>query len=163
MVTSTTGQSHKLVYEALTWKGFLSWLQSNYTDDAVHMDETLKICKDVSEVSLKQVPQNMSCARIMYLFEVYLEFLRVGNGSLSTFWLHYQDMVEILLGVLRASREGHWMLHMASIRTMIPWCFAYDRHNYTHYLPYDYAQMPQLPVEHPDVHAEFMLFSSARL
>ena len=36
---------HKLVYEAITrmvWKGFLSWLQSNHTDDMVHMDDTLK-------------------------------------------------------------------------------------------------------------------------
>ena len=121
---------HKLEYELLTrlaWKGFLSWLQSNHTDDVVHVDETLKtfsnLCKDVSQVSLKQVFQNMSCARIMYMFEVYLEFLRVGNGSLSTFWLSYLDMVEILLGLLRASREGHWMLHLASIRAMIPWCF----------------------------------------
>ena len=117
---------HKLAYEALirlAWKGFLSWLQANHTDDVVHMDETLKttsnLYKDVSQASLKYVFQNMSCARIMYLFEVYFEFLRVGNGSLSTFWLSYLDMVEILLGLLRASREGHWILHLASIRAMI--------------------------------------------
>ena len=48
------------------------------------------------------------------------------------------------------------MLHIASIRAMIPWFFAYDRHNYACYIPYYYAQMTQLPVEHPDVHAEFM-------
>ena len=145
---------HKLVYEALirlVWKGFLSWWQANHTDDVIHMDETLNtinnLCKDVSQASLKQVFQNMLCAR-----EVYLEFLRVGNGSLSTFWLSYLDMVEILLGLLRASREGHWILHLAFIRA-IHWCFAYDRHNYARYLPYYYAQMTQLPVEH---HAEFM-------
>lgn len=135
----------------------------------VHVDETLKtisnLCKDVSQASLKQVLQNRSCAHIIYLFEVYLEFLRVGNGSLSTFWLSYLDIVEILLGLLRASREGHWMLHLASICAMIPWCFAYDRLNYACYLPYYYAQMTQLPVEHPDVHAELckvtFQFSSA--
>ena len=65
-------------------------------------------------------------------------------------------MVEILVGLLQASRDGHWMLHLAYIRAMIPWCFAYDRHNYTRYLPYYYAQITQLPVKHPDVHAEFM-------
>ena len=77
-----TVRLHKLGYEALirmVWKGFLSWLQASHTDDVVHMDETLntisKLCKDVSQVSSKQVLQNMSCARIMYLFQVYLEFL----------------------------------------------------------------------------------------
>ena len=151
---------HKLVYEAFTrlvWKGFLSWLQANNTNDVVHMDETLKtiskLCKGVSQESLKQIFQNRSCACITYLYEVYLEFLQVGNGSLSTFYLSYLDMVEILLGLLRASREGHWMLHLASICATIPWCFTYDRHNYARCLPYYYAQMTQLPVEHPYVHA----------
>ena len=103
----------------------LTTLPANHTDDVVHMDETLKtisdLCKDVSQASLKQVFRNMSCARIMHLFEIYLEFLRVGNGSLSTFWLSYLDRVDILRGLLRASREGHWMLHLASIHAVIHW------------------------------------------
>ena len=37
-----------------------------------------------------------------------------------------------------------------------PWCFAYDSHIYARYIPCYYAQMTQLPVEHPDVHAEFI-------
>lgn len=65
-------------------------------------------------------------------------------------------MVEILLGLITASREGDWMLHLACIRAMIPWCFAYDQINYARYLPYYYSQMSRLPDEHPDVHAEFM-------
>ena len=63
---------------------------------------------------------------------------------------------QILLGVLRASREEQLMLHLPSFLAMIPWCFAYDRHNYARYLPYRCAQMTQLLVEHPDVHAELM-------
>ena len=154
---------HKLVYEAFTrmaWKGFRSWLEATHADDVVHMDETVRIidnlCEDVSQASLKQVLDNSSCTCIMELFGVYIEFLRGGNGNLSTFWLSYMDMVEILLGLIRASREGDWMLHLASVRAMIPWCFAYDRLNYARYLPYYYAQMSQLPTTHPDVQAEFM-------
>lgn len=65
-------------------------------------------------------------------------------------------MIEILLGLFRASRERDWILHLASIRAMIPWCFSYDRINYARYLPYYYAQMSQLPSTHPDVFKEFM-------
>ena len=144
----------------MAWKGFRSWLEATHADDVVHMDETLRIidnlCEDVSQASLKQVLDNSSCTCIMELFGVYIEFLRGGNGNLSTFWLSYMDMVEILLGLIRASREGDWMLHLASLRAMIPWCFAYDRLNYARYLPYNYAQMYQLPTTNPDVHAEFM-------
>ena len=92
----------------------------------------------------------------MELFGVYIKFLRCGSGNLSTFWMSYMDMIEILLGLIRASREGGWMLHLASVRAMIPWCFAYDRLNYARYLPCYDAQMFQLHTTHPNVHAEIM-------
>ena len=65
-------------------------------------------------------------------------------------------MSEILLALLRASREGDWMLHLAAIRQMIPWCFAYDKLNYARFLPYYYAMMSRLPIDYPDVHDHFM-------
>lgn len=61
------------------------------------------------------------------LFYQYIGFLHHKNSKLSEFWLSYLDMVEILLGLLRASREGNYELHVSTIRKMIPWCFAYDR------------------------------------
>ena len=92
----------------------------------------------------------------MELFGVYIKFLRGGNGNLSTLWLSYMDMTDILLGLIRASKEGDWMLHMASVRATIPWCVAYDRLYYARFLPCYCAHMSQLPTPHPDVHAEFM-------
>ena len=89
-------------------------------------------------------------------FSTYFNSLRDKNGSFSAFWMSYIDIVEIMLGLIRASREGDWNLNLASIRAMIPWCFAYDRLNYARYLPYYYAEMSQLPSNHPDVHEEFM-------
>jgi len=55
------------------------------------------------------------------------------------------------------------MLHLASIRAMIPWCFSYDRMTYARYLPYYYTQVSQLQtiiiiikIIHPDVHTKFI-------
>ena len=60
----------------------------------------------------------------------YLDFLRHDNGNLSAFWMSYVDIVgDILLGLLRASREGNWHLHLSAISKIIPWCFLYDRAN----------------------------------
>ena len=53
-------------------------------------------------------------------------------------------------------QRGRVKLHLASVRAMIPWCFAYDRLNYARYLPCYNAQMSQLHTTHPYVHAEFM-------
>ena len=42
--------------------------------------------------------------------------------------------MEILLGLIGASREGNWMLNLAMIKAVISWVFAYDRLNYEKYL-----------------------------
>ena len=65
------------------------------------------------------------------------------------------DMVDILLGLLRAPREGNWLLHLTMVRKMICWCFAYDKINYARFLPYYYATMSRLHVDHPGVYDEF--------
>lgn len=140
----------------MEWKGFLPWMEATHTSDLAHLEETLRIINDFSthQISLDQVLQNKAYARIRTLFDMYLQFLRDGKGGLSAFWMSYQDMVEILLGLIRASREGDWHLHLASIRATIRWCFAYDRLNYARYLPY--SEMSRLSTTHPDVYSEFM-------
>jgi len=72
--------------------------------------------------------------KLTELFDQYTSYLRYENGRLSRFWISYLDMVEILLGLLRSSREGDWDLHLARIRKMIPWCFVYDNHHYARYI-----------------------------
>ena len=90
-------------------------------------------------------------------FEKYCDHLRNNNGPLSAFWMSYLDMVgRILLALLRSSREGNWELHMAAVRSMIPWCFAYDRQNYARYLSVYYVEMSQFSNEHPQVHKHFL-------
>ena len=153
---------HKLVYEAMVrmaWKGFLPWLQAKHVEEVCNLEETLKSVEafqdGVSHAQVEEVLQSASCTRILKLFENYLDSLRDGCG-LSAFWASYLDMGEILLALLRASREGDWMHHLAAIRQMIPWCFAYDKLNYARFLPYYYATMSRLPIDHPDVHEHFM-------
>ena len=66
------------------------------------------------------------------------------------------DMVEgVVLGLLSASREGNWDLHLTGIRIMIPWCFAYDKVNYPRYLTPYYAKMTNLSGKNPKVHEAF--------
>lgn len=62
------------------------------------------------------------------------------------------DVVELTLHMVRASREGDWMLHLYYIHQMLPWCFAYDAINYAQYVSVYYRDMTSLQDEHPDVH-----------
>ena len=103
---------HKLVYEALirlAWKGFLPWLEANHATELHHLDETLQSIAtfhgNVHGVSFRAIQDNISFTHITEQFQAYLEFLRSQPG-LPSFWVSYLDMTEILLGLLRASREG---------------------------------------------------------
>jgi len=64
---------------------------------------------------------------------------------------------DILLGLLRASREGNWHWNYIFVLSskLIPWCFAYDRLNYARYLPAYFAQMTNLQRDHPQVYEHF--------
>ena len=70
--------------------------------------------------------------------------------------MSYIRLVDVLLALIHASREGNWHLHLHAIREMIPLCFANDKVNYARYLPAYYAQMISLEKEHPDVYQQFM-------
>lgn len=153
---------HKLMYEALmrlVWKGFLPWIEENHKDSKASINgffhDLEEMYDNVCEEEFKRNMTSDSFAEFAKMFELYMDFLRQSNGKLSQFWMSYIDMIEILLGMLRASREGNWELHVSSIRRMIPWCFAYDHLNYARYLSAYLSEMSHLEEEHPDVLAYF--------
>ena len=133
---------HKLLYESLmraAWPGFQTWLVENHANRKRAVDDAFSdvklLCDPISESKVHEQLGKASFSELQGLFHLYLDFLRHNNGKLSTFWISYFDLVEILLGLLRALREGNWALHLSSIRQMIPWCFAYDNLNYARYFP----------------------------
>ena len=148
----------ELVYEALmrqVWSGFQKWVAEKHDEKTSLVDEMfsglqslrVNVCKSEFQ---KKLCEN-SFAEVAKLFERYMSFLRCENGELSEFWVSYLDLVDILLAMKRASREGDWDLHLSSIRKLIPWCFAYDNINYARYLSSYVLEMSHLEDEHPHV------------
>ena len=78
--------------------------------------------------------------------------MKCRDNYMYAFWTSYLEMVQLLLLFLRATREGHWELHLSSIRDMIPWFFSYGRINYSRYLPIYYLEMIDLQTTHPFVY-----------
>ena len=64
--------------------------------------------------------------------------------------MSYVDMIEVLLGLIRATRDGNWSMHLSCLRGIIPWCFVYDNISYARYLSAYLSGMSHLPKEHPD-------------
>ena len=96
-----------------------------------------------SEVTVAQYNDVLNSESLLQVFQMwneFLEYLRRDNGQMSAFWMSYIQIVgDVLLGLIRTSREGNRLLHLYAVRVMIPWCFAYDKINYARYLPVYYA------------------------
>ena len=153
---------HKLMYEALmrlVLSCFPDWLENNHLEDLPKLNDTNHVLYELHEnicaSVLDAVLTNDSCKKILLLFDVYLNDLKHNRGPLATYWMTYLGMVEILLGLLRADREGDWPLYLSCIREMIPLCFAMDKTNYARYLPIYYAQMTHLKEDCPDLYHHF--------
>ena len=78
-----------------------------------------------------------------------------STTKMDKYWLSYVEMVSLLLRFIRSTKEGDWNLHLACIRDMIPWTFAYDRVNYSRYLSVYWCDMMSLNERHPTAHEAF--------
>ena len=160
-----TMRVHKCMFEALhrlALRNVIPRVQEYHIDiDDIEkveqgFEQMQDLNADLTQKSFEDSLKKPELQLVLSYYISYLEFLRSSNGPLSSFWMSYLDFVnDTTLGLVRATREGNWELHMAAIRAMIPWCFAYDKINYARYLSAYYADMSQLYVQHPDVYKEF--------
>ena len=63
----------------------------------------------------------------------------------------------MLFNLICATRSGKWNLYIETIRTALPWFFAYDRQNYSRYLTAHYYDLLLLKDSHPEIYAEFKI------
>ena len=59
------------------------------------------------ELEFKDVMRSPLIQEVLHLFLSYSQHLCHSNGKLSKFWMSYVDMIEVLLGLIRATREGN--------------------------------------------------------
>ncbi|CAK6970967.1 hypothetical protein D5F01_LYC11269 [Scomber scombrus] len=152
---------HKIMYEALlrlVWNQFPQWLTENHPDahDLRSLDIRPLVLSVFSEgISSTTVEESLDRTVFRKVHQYFCEFmqhLRSQQGPLARFWMSYFDMVEVVLNLVRASREGNWALHMASIRSIIPWTFAYDNLNYARSLTAYYSEMSSIEHEKPGLY-----------
>lgn len=155
---------HKCLYEAfmrLAWKQFALSVNEVHPNKlpAVHAleEQMVEVANDITQQSHNAILQSPGFEEVHRLWNGFLGHLRSSDSEQSKFWMSYVDIVDnILLALIRTSREGNWLLHLDAIRAMIPWCFADNKVNYARYLPVYLAEMINLQTDHPDVHQGLM-------
>lgn len=120
------------------------------------LEQAVALASGLNQETFSSVLNSPHLSELLTMWQDFLEHLRHNNGELSAYWMSYVDFVEdVVLGLLRSSREGNWTLHLHAIRVLLPWCFAYDKVNYAQYLSSYYAEMTNLPERNPEVYQAF--------
>ena len=100
---------HRIMFEALNrlaWNGFQLWIEEHHKAKKPHVNELMKGLKQLidttCEPKFKFVMKSHLFQEVSHLFLSYSHHLRHSNGK---FWMSYVDMIEVLLGLIRATRE----------------------------------------------------------
>ena len=103
--------------ELLGWDFYHGLMTNTVDTDQIKcaLEEIGNLAGDLSKESYDEVMENQAIKVLFEHSEEYFDKLRKSNGPLSAFWMSYVDMVEHMLHIIRASREGGWMLHRSSM------------------------------------------------
>ena len=77
--------------------------------------QCVSLRKEQSEDNMNATLNDTSYEKDAEFLSEYLQHYRNGNSSLSSFWMTYIDIVDVLFNMMRASRVTDWLLHLASI------------------------------------------------
>ena len=124
-------RAHKIMCEALRrlqCESSVDTLTDEY--DKLVADELIQqMHNSYPSDSFKEVIELEQFAKLENSFQ---RFVDEGSERSKTyaFWKSYISIVETLLLVIRDTREGDWNLHLAGIRSMLPWvclfvCFVF--------------------------------------
>ncbi len=153
---------YKLVYEELlrvAWKQFLKLVDENpqqvpFLDQAI--DQLKKLFDNPNQETLESIMRNDECKKMLDKYDKFLDSFRESTtNSLGRFWISFIDMTEIILGFIRGSREGNFLLNAAMIEQMIDWAYAYDHQKYARSQASHYADISRLEDEYPEIYAFF--------
>ena len=142
---------HKLMCEALQrlrWQAYLDILSAEDREAA------MEIAADLQRAFPGEDFDNLVMSeKYLRVKRGYDSFIK-NNTTNKTFhfWSTYISMVEDLLLFIRGTREANWSLHLSSVRSILPWFFAYDGINYARYLSTYWMEMSCLQDTHPNIH-----------
>ena len=145
-------RAHKLVMEALfplLWRSFVMWL-SNRDSSSIqgNLMEKIDTCQAAVRDGLNVLESFETLTEEVGPLEDKFNTFKEESKEKSqpfAFWIDYIDIVQMLLQFLRAERCGDWLLHLSTTAAMTPYFFAFDRPNYSRWLPVYLADMNSLP------------------
>ena len=77
------------------------------------------------------------------------EVLKGSHGKTAQFWARYMEIIQMVLTLIRATKENNLELHIAALYALCPMYFAYHHTNYARNIPVYLITFLNLPEIHP--------------
>lgn len=148
----------KIAYEAMM-HCFLSAAETYASDNELPWvdDETISLIGDleasfqVGDSALIKVKCTEIAKRLSPVSDTLSMFKKEGSDQSSTFayWNSFLEAVSVLLRLLRADREGDFLLHLDAVLETVPYFHLAGRINYARYTPVYVLDMKMLEHNHP--------------
>ena len=138
-------RTQKLLYEVLYRKKLQSvveWMKRTEQADPLLL---------VSETDASETDALEALKSAVHSFEEATS----QESEMSLFWNSSLHSIQVLLCFIRSERDGDWELHVDSLIAMLPIMFAYDRTNYSRWLPIYICDMLNLKSKEPELYEEF--------
>ena len=142
-------RAHKMVYEALERLRLQAFEKTLTTGEKALLESISQIMHDDSERDkFFEINTSDNVKEVKALYDMFVK-KRSEESPLFSFWSSYIEMVQLLLLYIRATRTTDWLLHLSSLKSMIPWFFATDRVNYCRYASCYWLEMMCLDTTNP--------------
>lgn len=146
-------RAHFLVHTSLSQK---IWKEVDLTtSEQATMDKVIQLFSEVLP-SYKQLENNLKLIDISSKFSKTITFL-ASKGPTAKLWIEYFKMISLIKTFIRAERSGDWNLHLACVKTMIPYFYACGHHFYSrsaHMYLQDMLALPERMC--PDEYQQFV-------
>jgi hypothetical protein len=88
-------------------------------------------------------------------FDAYVAKERSQSETFA-YWDNFIQMVSLLKDLIRADREGNWVLHLHTVQRLLPLFAAFDCTNYLRWCSLYLEDMRKLPESASEVHIKFL-------
>ena len=97
----------------LAWKQFALWVNEVRPNKlpavCALQEQVVEVANDITQRAHNATLQSTGFGEVHRLWEAFLNHLWSSNGEQSKFWMSYVDIVDSLLALIKAPREGNWL------------------------------------------------------
>ena len=93
-------------------------------------------CRRSTDVNFESLLESNEFFAYFKQYSAFKKSIRCGDlRKRAQLWLNYIDFIDLVLTLIKATKENDLDLHDAALYALCPMFFAFDHNNYARYIP----------------------------